>query len=341
MSEIDPEILLHIPKELSDVLIRGQFAGYIDGFARIMVLRAAFELGIFDITSKGADIQKICNDCKTDRELTGMLCDCLIEMGLLSKNGEMYSNTDSSALFLDSKSVLFQKNSMEGLFHEADKWLLLEDRLRNGPAHIPREEMFGERWIKAIGESCMGGIVGTVIDAVCKHVDLSKYRTMLDLGGGHGFYAIGFAHKYRNLKVSLFDLPMMCPIAKSNSEKFGTPLDVIGGDFYKDDLGGPYDVVFSSFNLSTSDIKMCDRVFSSVSKNGLLILRRHLPNTSHNVLGNLEWCLNTWDGKGDKYYGGSWLPTSEQYIERMIDLGMEILVREQFDKVSEIVIMKK
>ena len=55
----------------------------------------------------------------------------------------------------------------------------------------------------------------------------------------------------------------------------------------------------------------------------------------------MEWSLRTRDGKGKKNYGGSWLPTAEAYIERLIGLGMSMLVREQMDGSSELVIMTK
>ena len=340
MSELDPETLIRTPEVRGDELIRGQFGRYTEGYASMMVLRTAVKFGIFSIASEPVTVEGICASIGTDHDLTEMFLDTLVQMGLLERKDGRYSNSVASALYLDPESDYYQGNSLEGIFNGIDAWSDLENRLKNGPTYRPRDQVFGERWIKAIAESCLGSGVGAVIDAVDRHVDLSRYDTFFDLGGGHGLYTIGFVHKHPNLEGIVFDIPMMCPIAEANSKRYGVPIKAVPGDFYKE-IPGQYDVVFSSFNLSTSDIRMADPVFGCVKDGGILILRRHLPVTSKNDLRNLEWSLSTWDGKGKKNYGGSWLPTAEQYMDRLVELGMRIIVREQFDQGSELVILEK
>ena len=68
----------------------------------------------------------------------------------------------------------------------------------------------------------------------------------------------------------------MTSVARRMFDDYGCDAVTIDGDFYTDDLGGPYDVVFSSFNHSVSDSRMCDVVFSAVRPGGILILRRHV-----------------------------------------------------------------
>ncbi len=341
MNEYDPDMLMTAPEILSDSLIRGTFAGYMDGYSSIIILRTAVEMGIFDMASEPVTADSVCAEKGTDRDLTEMFLDSLAQLGLLSKDGDLYVDSEAAALYLDPKSRLYQEQSLKGIFANMDKWMHLEERLREGPEYIPREQFFGDRWIRSIAESCSGGGVGAVVDAVDAVVDLSGYGTFMDLGGGHGLYTIGFVHRHPNLKGYVFDSPMMRQLALDNSERYGVPLETISGDFYKDDLGGPYDVVFSSFNPSTTDIRMADRIYGSVKKDGLLILRRHLPNTSANSIRNLEWSMNVWEGKGKKNYGGSWLPTAEEYMDRLTQLGMKTLYRKDYDKVSELVILKK
>ncbi len=341
MSEYDPETLMRKPESDRDDLFRGSFGNYMRGYSCMTILRTACEMGIFGLASKPVTLDEICSSKGTDRELTRMFCDSLVQIGLLSIIGDRYVDSAASALYLDPGSELYQGCSLEGLFDSMDSWTRLDQRLREGPEYLRRDQMFGERWIKAIAESCSGGIVGTVVDAVDERVDLSGRRTFLDLGGGHGLYTIGFVHRHPDLEGYVFDIPMMCPLAEENSRRYGVPLKTIAGDFYEDDLGGPYDVVFSSFNLSTSDIRMADRVYGSVKDGGILILRRHLPGTSADSIRNLEWSLRTWDGKGKKNYGGSWLPTSEDYLLRLSELGMETVSRERFDSTSELVILRK
>ena len=332
---------MRAPEVRSDDLIRGKFGGYMRGVASICSVRAAVDLGLFGFTRESITAEDLSEKLSADRDLTEMLCDTLAQLELLRKEGSGYVNTAASSLYLDKDSQYYQGSNLEGLFNRLDEWTQLEARLKNGPVYHPRDQVFGQRWLKAIGESCMGGGVGAVVDEIDRHVNLDDYGTFLDLGGGHGLYTIGICHRHPGLKAFVFDLPMMRDIAETNFKRYGKDIGFIAGDFYKDDLGGPYDVVFSSFNLSTSDIRMCDKVAGAVRKGGLLILRRHLPSTSTDSISNLEWSLSTWDGKGKKNYPGSWLPTSAEYMDRLAELGMETIFREDFDKGSELVILRR
>jgi hypothetical protein len=66
---------------------------------------------------------------------------------------------------------------------------------------------------------------------------------ILDVGGGHGRYAATIAATVPGARVTLFDRPVVLPIARELS---GEGFDTRGGDFLVDDLGGPYDCAFLS-----------------------------------------------------------------------------------------------
>lgn len=340
MSEYDPEDLLRSPEIRSDDFIRGKLGGYMRGAASVHMIRAAVRLGLFAHTSVPVTAGELSSVLHTDPDLTEMLCGGLAQLDLLVRENDTYVNSRASALYLDPSSPTYQENNLETLFEKLDRWDELEDRLRNGPEYRPRDQVMGERWLRGISESCMGGGIGSVVDEIARHVDLSKYRTFMDLAGGHGLYTIAVCHRYPNLKGYVFDQPMMRGIAEENFRRYGKDITYIAGDFYRDDIG-VYDVVFSSFNLATTDIRMCDRVFDSVDKGGLLILRRHTERTTTDEISNIEWSLNTWDGKGGKRYGGCWLPTAEQYIDRLVERGMRLIHRADFDAGSELVILEK
>lgn len=335
------EFLTKRPEITSDEFIRGSIGRMMEGYSDIAILRAAVELDMFRYFSDAAGSDEFARDMGTDPLLTDFLCGAMVDIGLLVRDGKCFRNSPGSQLYLNPSSELYQGCNLDAVFSRAAKWDDLARIVKEGPEFVPREKMFGERWIRAIGESCMGGGVARVLDLIETKVDLSGYHTLLDLAGGHGFYAIGFALRHPDMEISLFDLPMMIPIASENFGRSGVDAKLIGGDFYADDLGGPYDVVFSSFNFSVCDTRLCQSVADSVADGGLLILRRHLRTTSEGSKKSLEWCFSTWDGKGEKHYGGSWLPTSEQYLKDMKSLGFTQVCREDMDESSELVILKK
>jgi ubiquinone/menaquinone biosynthesis C-methylase UbiE len=65
--------------------------------------------------------------------------------------------------------------------------------------------------------------------------------SVLDLGGGHGRYAMAFAEK--GFEATLFDKAVCVEIAK---ERCGDRIQTLAGDFHVDGLNGPYDAIFLS-----------------------------------------------------------------------------------------------
>ena len=70
---------------------------------------------------------------------------------------------------------------------------------------------------------------------------------------------------------------------------------------------------------------------------------RHLKRGDTDPLRILEWNLRVRDPEdsGKVRYGGSWLPTSEGYIETMIGLGMSLVSRSDLGDGSELVVMRR
>lgn len=97
---------------------------------------------------------------------------------------------------------------------------------------------------------------------------------ILDLGGGHGCFAAAFARELPGAESTLFDQPSLLAIAESLS---GTGYRHIGGDYLKDPLGGPYDVIFMSNILHGESAAVARtllrRVREELTPRGTLVLR--------------------------------------------------------------------
>lgn len=246
-------------------------------------------------------------------------------------------------MYLDPGSPRYQGTVLSNMFRRTDDWMDLKGIVHDGPRTDVSGEVYGRGWIEAIAESSMGGGIARVLSEVGRTVSIPSDGTFLDLGGGHGLYTVAFSRRYPGLRCFLFDRPGMTSVARRMFDDYGCDAVTIGGDFYTDDLGGPYDVVFSSFNHSVSDSRMCDVVFSAVRPGGILILRRHVRRGDTDPLRVMEWNLrvNDPEEKGKVRFGGSWLPTSEEYLDVMAGLGMTMLSREDLGDGSELVIMRR
>ena len=86
----------------------------INAYQRSEALKAAIELEVFTAIGEGnssaADIAKRCN--ASERGIR-ILCDFLCIMGFLTKDGDRYSLTPDSAMFLDSRSPAYLGGAIE------------------------------------------------------------------------------------------------------------------------------------------------------------------------------------------------------------------------------------
>ena len=196
----------------------------IDAFRRSKTMFAAVELGIFDGRRP--------SDCK---ELARLL-DACVALGLLEKRGDTYLNTDEADKFLRSDSP----DTLTGYIRYSNSalypmWGHLEDAVREG----------GPRWKQTFGwdgpifshffrtpeamrefQQGMHGFGRLSSPAVVAAFDLSRFRRLVDLGGGTGHLAEAARERYPHLQTAVFDLPRV-------AEMFpGT----IAGDFFIDPL---------------------------------------------------------------------------------------------------------
>jgi len=100
-----------------------------------------------------------------------------------------------------------------------------------------------------------------------------SHPRILDLGGGHGRYAATFAAELPGAQVTLFDRELVTRIAPELS---GTGYATRSGDFLKDDLGGPYDIVFMAYIVSgiaaEDDQQLFRRVHDVLTPGGAVVV---------------------------------------------------------------------
>ena len=196
----------------------------IDAFRRSKTMFAAVELGIFD-GHRPAD----------SKELPRLL-DACVALGLLEKHGETYVNTPEAEKFLRSDSpdtlsgyIRYSNNALYPM------WGHLEDAVRDG----------SHRWTQTFGwdgpifshffrtedamrefQKGMHGFGQLSSPAVVAAFDLSRFRRLVDLGGGTGHLAEAARKHYPQLETAVFDLPRVANMFP------GT----IAGDFFVDPL---------------------------------------------------------------------------------------------------------
>ena len=116
----------------------------------------------------------------------------------------------------------------------------LPDRLRG--ADPPRRRMDPravEIMLEALVVNARESAPGAV-DACLAH--LPEARRVLDLGGGHGEYALEFAR--RGLAATMQDRPEVVGMAGDPHPLTGAGVEVFAGDFFEALPDGPFDIIF-------------------------------------------------------------------------------------------------
>jgi methylase of polypeptide subunit release factors len=81
-----------------------------------------------------------------------------------------------------------------------------------------------------------------------QHIQVGSAKSLLDLGAGDGSYALAILEKNPGLRITVFDRPAMIKAAmiRAFNSDVITKIKFVAGDFFTDDFGGPYDIIFLS-----------------------------------------------------------------------------------------------
>jgi O-methyltransferase domain/Dimerisation domain len=218
------------------------------------VLLTAVEFGVFTtLAGRRLTGAELGSELKLHPRAIADFFDALVAMKFLERAGDgpnaRYFNTPEAALFLDEKSprsiggLLIMLNARLFKF-----WNDLPEALRTGQAQ--NETKHGQKGIfeelysdLPKLEQFMGAMTGLSrinFEAFAEKFDLSKYKTLCDVGGATGLLCIEVARRHPHLKCTSFDLPPIEPIAQKHiaaaglSQRIGTAK----GDFFKDPLPG-------------------------------------------------------------------------------------------------------
>ncbi|MDP9288376.1 MAG: hypothetical protein M3P08_09275 [Thermoproteota archaeon] len=129
-----------------------------------------------------------------------------------------------------------------------------------------------------------GVSVGPAI-ALSKVFDFSKYKRMMDIGGGSGVYAIQVVKNNPNMSAIVLDLKSVCQVADQYIEEFNLQeqINTKPLDFFKEELPKDCDIAFLSLIIhdynEEKDRSLSKKFYDSLPKeNGAIIISDWLLN---------------------------------------------------------------
>jgi len=247
------------------------------GYQRSMVLFAALDLGVFSALADGpADAARLARRLSADTRRLSILMNALVGVGLLGKSGNSYRNSEIADRFLAEGPL--SKASI--LLHHLDcwpEWTILAGKIRVGRKAPGKGKGYQENFIRGMEDNARERAF-----FVAKQISLREGERVLDLGGGPGTYAVEWAKRYPGARVTVFDVPETLSVTRKILREKGVSrlVSLRGGDFLRDRIGGPYDLVWISQILHAYSEKDClfllRKVRKAVARGGRVAVQEFL-----------------------------------------------------------------
>jgi SAM-dependent methyltransferase len=211
------------------------------------VLIAAIELDLF--TAIGTDewtISDLARDMKVSERGLAILCRNLAMAGLLKKEGETYRNRRLGATALNAHHPAYRGDYLRLITSHWADWGRLLESVKNGSPldhDEPEEPDYRRRFTWAMHHRTL-----EIAPKIAAQINLRGARTLLDLGGGPGTYAMAFLVKNPTLLATVCDRPAALDVAKeiASTHKAGVRLSYLPLDLLTEAIPGAYDVIWCS-----------------------------------------------------------------------------------------------
>jgi ubiquinone/menaquinone biosynthesis C-methylase UbiE len=274
-----------------------------------------------------------------------MVLNALVSLGLLRKVKGVYKNTAMSNRYLVKNRPLYQGDRIHHFHNMWDYWSKLSVAVKTGKptAYDNAGEEVDEQRLREFIRAMHN--IGTVqAGKVCSKLHLKKYRSLLDLAGGQGTYAVRFVERNPKMRAVVFDLPEVIKIAREHIKKSGMTGKVATkvGDCLKDSFGKElYDIVFVSNLLHIykpdENRRILKKCWDSLLKKGIVVIQEFVLNSAKTqplfgTLFSLNMLMGTHRGSSYSYV---------EMKEWLKDVGFKNIKRVNLDMDSGLIIGHK
>jgi hypothetical protein len=262
-----------------------------------------------------------------------------------TKNSEaVYLVSELSATYLLESSPFSQQHYLAERIRNVERWARLPQIMKQGPDIVEKGPFFGEI-VHCMAENARCGLLQETVQVVMENVDFTNVKRLLDIGGGHGLYAIAFSKLNEGLQAFVFDLPPVTGETGYFIEKYrASRVNTIPGDFFKDEIGSSYDLIFSSFNPGGKVPSLIPKLAEALNPGGVFVTRQ-MPDEKmkSSPLLSLDWNLWTFEGvkKGGSGYSFENSVPFNEYIELLGNYGLEVFRALDMTDGSRIVFARK
>lgn len=254
------------------------------------ILLTAAKLDLFSVLdTRALTASEAAQRLGADEERLKILMNALVAMRLLRKEADRFTNTDVGKTYLVKNSSQYIGHLL--LLHDAEwnNWGKLEETIRTGRPTVARHLFETDPDLGANVLSVLDRIGQQSGPELAKRLKLGGMRVLLDLGGGAATNAIAFCREYPQMQATVFDLPQTLKTAERMVKEAGLEarITLMAGDFNRDTLGGPYDVILMSdilhYQGPVENAALIAKTFAHLKQGGRLIIKdRFLDDSGTN-----------------------------------------------------------
>ncbi len=245
------------------------------------LVKTAIELNLFDSTTSQITAAELSTTLSLHSANTEHMLNALVALGYLNKKNDLYCNTQLSEQFLTSgkdtslsESILFFSNWSVPSLNGG-----LKDMVKNGPP--PKRDIadpsLWEKGAKASLNYTRSGRAQMIAEMVSQLPEFPSFTKILDMGSGPGIIGIAVVKEHPRAKGVLFDQPPVNKVAREVVKEYSLEdrVEVLGGDYSKDDIGSGYDLVMANYTLNFYKNNLVDimrRVIAALKPGGICMV---------------------------------------------------------------------
>lgn len=230
-----------------------QLIDFLLGPIRWNMLHAALELEVFDQLESAQTATAVAQQLSLQEAQTELLLSGLCSIGILLKDGNQYQIKEELAPYLLSSSdmsmryMLLHLSKVKHTDTDTIIDILQTGKSKQLTANFHQQSFWesGQKCLYSYHKSIHNDVL---LSAVRPLPQWQEATSLLDLGAGSTALAEALQEEKPEMAVSLFDQPN-CINYIEDQLSDDTNINLISGDFNKDDIGQGYDIILSSMSL--------------------------------------------------------------------------------------------
>lgn len=256
----------------------------------------AIDVGVFEtLSGEPLSASDLATRLEADENGIETLLAFLAAQGYVAEDGGRYRNTSMTETWLTPASktnvapwFAFWRDLVFPFWRRH-----LETTVREGEPPKTIYEWFDEepgRWETA--QRGFRAAASVVVEEVADKLSVPDGPArVLDVGGGHGLFAIELCRRRPDLEAMVFDHPEALDVAREEIAAAGLEdqIAVQGGDYWTDDLGDGYDLALV-FNVvhahhGEANVRLFERVGDALAPGGTVAVLDQFEGTGRTPVG--------------------------------------------------------